>query len=141
MGTFATALLAYQSINLIAETSDAMEVAHEQIVELNLEQLDEGTKSDGNYLPPYAATTIRYKKERSQQYSVMNLKDTNAFRSKFYLSLSGNQYSINSSDIKTSELTDNYSSEIFGLTDYNKPAAWSILRPIVVQQLKTKLHA
>lgn len=132
----------FSTFDLVEATAIALEQNHELIVELNKAQLNQGELSDQSFLPPYKNVTKKIRAEYGLQTDVMDLSFTGSFQSRFYLSLSGKQYSILSDDSKTDLLIKRYSEKIFGLIPENRLAAWNqFLQPSVRQQLINKLRS
>lgn len=121
---------------------EVIEESEEDIVQLNLDQLNEGVTADGSDIQPeYTPFTVRIKKRKNQPFDRVTLKDTGDFYSKVFVKPFGNQFQISSDDPKTAMLVKKYGDKIFGLTEQNKhDLAEIILKPRFIEKLKQRLE-
>lgn len=71
---------------------------------------------------PYSDKTVEIKKMKGQPYNRVTLRDTGDFHSAFFVRVSRENFSIDSTDWKTKKLVKKYGDQkgdIFGLTDEN----------------------
>lgn len=71
---------------------------------------------------PYSDKTVEIKKMKGQPYNRVTLRDTGDFHSAFFVRVSRENFSIDSTDWKTKKLEKKYGDQkgdIFGLTDEN----------------------
>lgn len=112
---------------------DGAERSQELMVDLNQKQLYAGTKKTGEPITPkYKQFTIAQKIWEGQPHDRVTLKNTGEFYSKMFLRISGSYWSITSSDWKTTDLTQKYTSDIFGLTSESRRILW-------VEQLRKEI--
>lgn len=106
-----------------------------RMVELNIRQLDDGTKADGSSLPPYTPYSAQIKREKGQQTQPMNLEDTGDYKAAFKVKRFGNKKEIQSDDWKSAMLNDRYG-EVEGLTDENVQVIRDEMVPEIDKELK-----
>lgn len=127
----------FEQVDLTALTANAMEANNAEIVELNKDQLFEGIDSKGNETRPgYTSFTRFVKQQQGKPSDRVTLKDTGEFYSKFFLRLTGDMYSIDSTDSKTPDLKEKYGSDILGLTSESKRITWQTVKPNIVQAIR-----
>ena len=71
---------------------------------------------------PYSDKTVEIKKMKGQPFDRVTLRDTGDFHSAFFVRVSRENFSIDSTDWKTKKLVKKYGDQkgdIFGLTDEN----------------------
>ena len=71
---------------------------------------------------PYSDKTVEIKKMKGQPFNRVTLRDTGDFHSAFFVRVSRENFSIDSTDWKTKKLVKKYGDrdgDIFGLTDEN----------------------
>ena len=71
---------------------------------------------------PYSDKTVEIKKMKGQPFNRVTLRDTGDFHSAFFVRVSRENFSIDSTDWKTKKLVKKYGDQkgdIFGLTDEN----------------------
>lgn len=71
---------------------------------------------------PYSDKTVEIKKMKGQPFNRVTLRDTGDFHSAFFVRVSRENFSIDSTDWKTKKLVKKYgdqNGDIFGLTDEN----------------------
>lgn len=90
-------------------------VDNDSIVEdLNIEQLDNGKRSDGVILPDYSPVSVEvYGKPEGP----IKLKDTGAFRRGISVKIDDSRAELVGKDSKTQMLKDDYGDEIIGLSE------------------------
>lgn len=136
--TIAEMLRRFEMVDLEQLTGRAMKQNEKQIVDLNKQQLDEGVDARGfRITPEYSAFTVMKKKEKGQVFDRVTLEDTGAFRNRMKLNVKQSTFEIDSDDSKTPDLKEKYSEDILGLSDSGKKEAWVIVKPDVVQDIKT----
>ena len=137
MVTIAEMAKRWKAVNLIEIATDAMEENNWDIVDLNRAQMDEGINALGQQIKPqYTKLTKFLKQQKGQRWDVVTLHDTGEFQSKMFLKLSGNKFSIDSSDSKTADLEKKYGNGVFGLGKDSKQVAWhSILHSPIVRRI------
>jgi hypothetical protein len=113
----------------LSEQSDYM-------VELNQRQLDDGTRSDGSFLPPYSPYTVVLKEKKGQQTHPMNLEDTGSWRRLMKAKLYGNKFEIQSDDPKDEMLQDKFGEEIEGLTEEHIAEVGERAKPGILNNLR-----
>lgn len=67
---------------------------------------------------PYSDKTVEIKKMKGQPFNRVTLRDTGDFHSVFFVRVSRENFSVDSTDWKTKKLVKKYG-DIFGLTDEN----------------------
>lgn len=128
MTTVAEMRRRWQDIDLVEETTNAMEKENQSIVDFNRAQLFAGEYTNEKLISPrYQNATVQYKISKGQPYDRVTLEDNGSFYRAMYLRITGDSFEITSSDPKTSSLEDKYTGrgEIFGLNDENKARAWA----------------
>lgn len=127
----------WKSLNLGNIALDSLEQSPDDVVEFNRIQLKEqGIRPDGSQLKPYHPLTVQYKREKGQEYRWRTLQDTGAFQSRMSLVIKGNEFTITSSDPKTSEIIAR-EGDVFGLTSEHERKTWvEITRPYTIETIK-----
>lgn len=99
----------------IAHLSSALTKA--RISDMNTERLlNEGMRADGVPLGEYAASTIRMKQARGQEYRWVTLRDQGDFHRGISVDTAKGAIEVTSSDAKTDMLLDRYGDAVLGLT-------------------------
>lgn len=109
------------------EKVDVMELTRESItetekafVQLQTEQMYAGKLNDGSPIdPPYAASTVRYKKRKKQPYDRVTTRDSNEYHSTMQAKAEGDDIKVGS-DVEYEQYLDKkYSKKLYGLTPVN----------------------
>lgn len=136
-------LKSFQSLDLDGEARRIIErrSSTDEIKRLNKEQLyNFGVDSEGVKLKRYASNYYAKEKNydnRRPGFGVPDLYVTGKFYKGFYTSISPNKIEISSKDSKTQKLIDNYTPDIFGLTDDNETYfAIRTLRPEIIKYIE-----
>jgi hypothetical protein len=90
---------------------------HSDIIELNQEQLSEGTKSTSKRLSPYSEPYKKFRRKLGLQTANKDLKVTGAFWDAMYANPTKLYTIVGSRDYKEKYLEAMEGSEIFGLTE------------------------
>jgi hypothetical protein len=111
----------------------------ELIVSLNVDQQDvEGVNNKGEPIrPPYAPSTIRYKRRKGQPTDHVTLHDTGRFHDTFQIRYDADGFELYASDAKQIYLRKRYGNEIYGLTDEAaRELADEVYQPRMLEYLK-----
>lgn len=115
------------------ETERIINNKAEEIIDLNRDNqlYDLGIDSDADLLTPqYSNTTILFKRQEGKPYNRVTLFDTGDFYRGFRIKLNYPNFSIYSTDEKSSMLQDKYGSNIFGLiTENQRKVNYEIIKP------------
>lgn len=130
MGKLDDTIQKLKSIDVDQAVDQALESSKNDMVELNLEQLDIGMKSDGSSMPPYSSNSPKSGKIR--------LYDTGDFWRGFFARDTGKAFEISSSDDKTDELQQKYD-PIFGLVKKQMEELARRVKPKFVNLLKQQI--
>lgn len=132
-----------KALNIQSEAQRSIDQTLPEFLDLNVEQLNEGKRSDGtDILPSYTDFTVKIKKEKGQPFDRVTLKDTGQFQSMITGKVAGNKVIIDSSDPKTSALEKKYATskgKLFGLSQEKKKTYIKDLRPAFIRNVKSKL--
>lgn len=120
-------------IDLLKEQS--VRKSSREIIQFNQYQLRQGMTSDDKMIVPFYSKSWGTYKKTLSSYGLdglkVNLFDTGMFQKNMYLIVDNGEYFVNSTDSKTRDLTDKYSSKIFGIGNKSK----ADLIPIVTKNL------
>ena len=111
-------------------------------IDLNIDQLDNGLRSDGSGLGFYTNATIEIAKENGRPKSQMeiNLHDTGEFWNRFQTMVFENMLVIDSLDKKTNMLINIYGKDIFGIPEENKAEVSKRFTDILLAKIKNVLE-
>jgi hypothetical protein len=144
MTTVASLLKRLDSVDINAQSKKAIEATDHALIDLNVEQMNAGKRSDGtDILPTYTDLTIQIKKQKGQPHDRVTLRDTGEFQSATYVRVEGDSYTVGSSNPKAAKLNKKYSTSqgnIHGLSaPYKKRYVKEDLRPEFVGNIKGDL--
>lgn len=107
------------NINLYINNS--VNFVKDYIIELQIDQLWEGRRSDDSIITPlYKELTVKIKKEKGQPVDRVTLKDTGSFYDKIFVKPEkGESILIESEDNKNEKIVKKYGEKIFGINKYN----------------------
>jgi len=117
----------------------------EEILNLNRDSqlYNKGIDSDGQRIfPTYSPFTRLIKRSEGKIFNHVTLFDTGDFYNGFRIKFNGygKPFNIYSTDSKSSELQENYGTNIFGLTDQNeKYVNYEIIKPDLEKFIKRNL--
>lgn len=143
MATVAEMLRRVKSVNIDELAMGIIESNKDKIVEKNQAQLEyEGINSKGNKLRRYASNSYAARKQRINGmpgFGVPDLRLTGAFYRGFTINvLSKKEFEITSTDSKTTDLTEKYGEDIFGLIPRKK---LQVKTEIMMPQLRKQVKA
>lgn len=101
-------------LDLNRATEKALKAREEDIPELNRDQLKQGQRADGTFLPPYSSNSVS---KFGKKAGPIKLFDTGAFYEGIKPEFKKEEFSITDSDRKTEMLQDRYGDSILGLSD------------------------
>lgn len=108
-----------------------------EILDLNLEQLNQGIKGNSqNITPSYRPKTIQIKQLKGQPTNRVTLKDTGDFYQGFEIVYFNDRFVIDSEDEKAESLENKYGLDIFGLTDRNIQETIDIIRDDFIEAFR-----
>jgi len=114
-----------------------------EIIDLNTSQLEEGKLSTGsNITPEYQSDDYKkFKKSIGSKspFGVPDLKLEGDFYSGFDIIKGSGGAFIHSDDTKAGDLEEKYSSNIYGITDKNKPEVVERILPQIQNEVKNEL--
>ena len=115
---------------------------HDDIEELNRGQLSAGQTTDGAEIKPfYRPITVRIKKLKGQPSDRVTLKDEGHFYRGIRARSAGRADTvISSTDPKTKELVEKYTTRIFGLSVASKEQLSVRLRPTIQDKYRQALQ-
>lgn len=110
------------------------------MVELNLKQLDEGIRADGQRIEPeYAAYTVSRKKKVGQPTDRVTLKDSGDFYNAERVKRYPGKYELVNYDPKSESLQTRYGYQILGLTTGNLVIVKKAMVPLMIVDTKRVL--
>lgn len=124
MRTVRNMLEAFKTLDIEAEIPRIIESDSEILLDKNRDQLTRGkTSKDTEVAPGYFSLVYSMEKQRENPlagFGVPDLKLTGAFYNGFNIKVTASEFTIDSSDSKTSKLEGKYGQIIFGLTPSSK---------------------
>lgn len=106
--------------------------------DLNIEQLEEGERSDGTSLPNYSPTSVAV---YGKQPGPMTLRDTGAFHKSIKLKANANEADLYATDQKTEYLKDTYGEEIIGLSEESlEELKEGYIKPSLLEKFKDYIN-
>lgn len=136
----------FQLLDIQKISRESIEETKDVIVDLNLEQLHKGYRSDGTRLPNYknsAYAEFKHQKNPLPGFGIPDLKLTGAFYQGWKIELSGEKITITSTDEKTDKLFNRFASKqanIFGLSlPYKREYLNESLRKTFIKNIKSQL--
>ena len=129
----------------IYKLGQASVMEHEdELIKLNQDQLLQGEKADETQVGTYKWNSYanqKYIQNPRAGFGNVDLRKTGAFFNWFYVTLKGrNQFTLSSSDDKTSGLVSKYDANIFGITPPNsRIAGEQYVQPTLIQKIKDLL--
>jgi hypothetical protein len=101
---------------------DSYSETEAEAIDMNVSQMyDKGVRSDGTLIGEYSPATINIKTMKGQKTDFVTLRDTESFHDNMKFKTITEEYAeIYSTDSKNDMLTEEWGSDIFGLTDENK---------------------
>lgn len=130
-------------LDILRESQRSISETLPELLDLNVEQMNEGKRSDGSdILPSYTDFTIQMKKEKGQPYDRVTLRDTGKFQSAINGNVTGGKVIVSSSDSKVDALEKKYSTQkgkLFGLAKEKKKVYIKDLRPALAKNIKKQL--
>ena len=115
MATIRAVLNRVKTLDPILEAKRSLIDTKDVLLDLNVEQLHKGQKSDGRFMPDYSPVSVEV---YGKPPGPIKLYDTGAFYRGFMLDINGSILTITSSDDKTDMLFKRYATKkhnIFGL--------------------------
>ena len=117
--------------NLAAQTELVVNQNRTRIINLNKKQLDEGTDTEGKFLPTYSPFSVEQKQGRNAPVppsETFNLKDSGKFHKGMYAKANRKAITFTTSDKKLDDVLNNQinpsknmkDEDVFGLNDRNK---------------------
>jgi len=127
--------------DLPRETEKILKTKEETILDLNRDDqlFDLGINSDGGKLREYKASTVSIKRSQGKPFNRTTLFDTGAFTNAFKIKINFPNFSIFSTDSKSSDLQDKYGSNIFGLTEENQRKTNQLIKTEIEKFIKKYL--
>lgn len=111
-----------------------------EILDMNTDQLEKGIEATGNPVsPPYRPLTISIKQQKGQPTDRVTLKDEGDFHDSFFLVLNQTSFAIYAKDEKTARIERKYGRDIFGLTDENLQSLIEMIKPDLIDTLKSMI--
>ena len=108
----------------------------EELADLNVEQMNEGLRSDGKKIvPEYSPNYAKLK-----GFKTPNLKLTGDFHSGVFVERKGDKLLFDSSDEKTDKLESQYTENIFGIAPKNEQKAADEMDEDVLKEVETQLN-
>jgi len=128
-----------ERIDLTELTAFALELKEVEVIRLQQGQLSSGFDAAGKRLARYRSGDYAEQKNRQNPapgFGNPDLNLTGAFYRGMFLTTTGEQYTLLSTDPKTEALVAKYGELVFGFTEDNKVVVWNdLLQPVVVQSI------
>jgi len=105
----------------------------DQMVDLNLQQLDDGLYSDGTDTPDYAPSTSQIKRSQNKQSEYMNFDDTGKTRDSIEYRFDGRLTAYMDDE---HNLLNEYSKNILGLTPQSISDVQEEIKENIIEQFK-----
>lgn len=109
----------------------------DRMIDLNVEQMEQGIKADGDrIIPPYKPSTVSRKKKMGQPTDRVTLKDTGDFHNSVRVKRFPKMYELVAQDWKSEQLQEKYTHSILGLTDFSLQQVREAMKPFMRQDVK-----
>jgi hypothetical protein len=133
-----------EAVNISAIVADAMYNTKNDIIQLQVEQMYSGKRSDGKLIGKYKNKVYAAKKYSLNPlagFGNVDLRLTGDFQDYIIADVRENSVVFSSEDDKTIDLVEKYSDDIFGLsTPYAKEYATNYLGPEGIKLIKKKFN-
>jgi hypothetical protein len=127
MSTASVILKKLQAVDVTLSAQSAIEETASEATKEQRQQLSQGMKSDGTFLPDYSFRSVF---QFNKPPGPIRLYDTGDFYRGIFLDVRGDIFNIESYDPKNQMLQDRYGKDIFGLTQESKEQWIQSLRPV-----------
>lgn len=139
--TIETLLSRFKALDTNKVSSEAVSETSPERVTLNIEQINQGFRSDGSeILPSYSDFTIQMKKLKGQETRWVTLKDTGDFYRGITSQVQGLTIQTESSDWKNEKLKKKYETakgKLFGLgKEFKEEYLDKDLRPVFKEKIE-----
>lgn len=119
---------------------DAVKQNEAEIIDLNIEQLENGLNNDSSQIAPaYTTTTIQIKRLKGQPTNRVTLKNEGDFHNSIFIAYGSDRFALGSTDIKTKKLKKKYGFKVLGLTDDSIQETIELIKPDLRDSIKKKL--